>query len=202
MRPTSSETQPEPGRSSAVLAVGTERPDEFKGMMRLARDGYRVIVVNPRETAAARRFAAYGGAFVHGTIEELPAILGPFDLILENYPYTVGFLTGVCEEEPCPIWESPRAVREYAAARLELLAPGGRWILWTESPGLARAFRRLASSDLPFLNGFSGQILAWTSGEAPRSAYPRLQSRFQVVFRRFRKTRSAPKRSVISTVLV
>src|SRR5258707_982439 len=91
MHPASSETRPEPGRSRAVLAVGTERPDEFAGMMSLARDGYRVIVVNPRETAAARRFAESGGAFVRGTIEELPAILGPFELILENYPYTVGF---------------------------------------------------------------------------------------------------------------
>src|ERR1700730_10246579 len=133
--------------ASHVLIVGAERSDEVADATRLAERFHGVIVVNPRETAAARRFVSDGGTFIHNAIELLPPALGPFNLICENYPYTVARVEGVCHEKPCPIWLSKCEVRAYAMARLKRLAPIGRWIVFTESPGFARALHSIGRSD-------------------------------------------------------
>jgi len=164
--------------------VGAERSDEFMDALRLAGRGHRVVVVNPRQTIAARRFASAGGAFIRSAIERLPLALGPFDLICENYPFTVGLVKGVCEEDPCPVWLSTRRMRAYAMARLRHLGPRGRWIVWTESPGFAAALRSLVQRDDAIRRRFSVRIVPLATAEGPRSSYPHLSTRFQVMFQR------------------
>ena len=167
-----------------VLMVGSERRDEFQDAMRLCGLGHSVIVVNPREGASARRFANAGGTFIRKTIERLPLALGPFDLICESYPYTVARVECFCEEVPCPVWSSTLAMRAYAMPRLRRLAPGGRWIVFTESPGFACALRSIVPRDSIIQQNFSVRIVPLTNAEAPQSLYPRLSTRFKVICRR------------------
>lgn len=174
-----------------VLILGAERPDEFADAVRLARCGHSVIVVNPRESIAARRFANAGGSFIQSAIERLPSTLGLFDLICENYPYTVARVEGVCEDDPCSMWLSARAMRAYAMARLRHLAPHGRWIVFTESPGFAGALRSLLHRHKGIGHNFSVRIVPLTRDEAPRSSYPDLSTRFQLIFQR-RPAQAAP----------
>jgi hypothetical protein len=167
-----------------VMVVGAERSEEFAEAGRFERLSGNVVVVNPRKSVAARRFARAGGYFMQRAIERLPLTLGPFDLICENYPYTVAQVEGVCEDDPCPVWLSARAIRAYAMARLRHLARGGRWILFTESPGFARALRSLFHRDKGIRSDFNVQVVPLTRGEAPRSSYPRLSTRFKVIIQR------------------
>jgi hypothetical protein len=171
-------------RASNVLIVGAERSDEFANATRLEERFHSVIVVNPRESAAARRFVSEGGTFLRSAIERLPSALGPFNLICENYPYTVARVEGVCHDKPCPIWLSESEVRAYAMARLNRLAPRGRWIVFTESPGFARALHSIGHSDRTIRPSFSVHVVRLVNDEAPQSSYPRLATRFKVIFRR------------------
>jgi hypothetical protein len=167
-----------------VVFVGAERRDEFTDGMRLASQGHNVTVVNPRESPAAGAFRREGGNFIRTTIERLPLTLGPFDLICENYPFTITRVRGICEDDPCPVWLSGRAMRAYAMARLRRLAPSGRWVVFTESPGFACALRSLARRDLSIRRIFSVRVVSLSSNEAPRSSYPHLTTRFQIILQR------------------
>jgi hypothetical protein len=166
-----------------VVIVGAERPEEFADALRLARLGRNVIVINSRESVAARRFANAGGIFIRSAIERLPLIFGPFDLICENYPFTVARVKGVCEDDPCPMWLSARAMRAYAMARLRHVAPLGRWIVFTESPGFARALRSIVHRP-GIRSNFTIRIVPLKAEEAPRSSYPHLATRFKVIVQR------------------
>lgn len=188
------------GRRVSILAVGPERPEEFAAASRLACNCNRVVVVNPRRTDAARRFVRSGGNFVQAPVQDLPKQLGPFDLVFENYPFTVGLVEGVCEQDPCPFWLSSRAVSDYAVPRLRQLATGGRWVLWTESPGLARAIRHLVRTDPSMSRRFAVRINSTTPRHAPRSAYPHLQTRFRVMIQRL--TSADSHRRVNSLMMV
>jgi hypothetical protein len=185
-----------------VLVVGAERSDEFADAMRLVHHGHKVVAVNPYASRAARSFAKDGGTFVRATVECLPLALGSFDLICENYPYTVARMKGVCEDNSCPVWLSARAIRAYAMARLRHLAPGGRWILFTESPGFADALRSIVDSDHSIRRTFSVRMVRLISDEAPQSSYPRLTTRFKVILRRHstasRRISSEPARKAYS----
>jgi hypothetical protein len=167
-----------------VLLVGAERSDEFADAMRLVRQGHKVVAVNPHTSLAAHSFAKYGGTFVPTSIEYLPLAFGPFDLICESYPFTVARVKGVCEDDPCPMWLSARAMRAYAIARLRHLALRGRWIVFTESPGFVRALRSMVHRDPGIQRNFNIRIVPLKPDEAPRSSYPRLSTRFKVIFRR------------------
>jgi hypothetical protein len=171
-------------RALNVLMVGSERSDEFAAAVRLAERGHSVIVINPRQSGAARQFANTGGRFIRTTIEQLPLVVGPFDLICESYPFTVARVKGICEDHPCPMWLSARTIHSYAMARLRHLAPRGRWIVFTESPGFAGALRSLAYRDKGIRCKFSVRIVPLASDEAPPSSYPHLSTRFQVIFQR------------------
>jgi hypothetical protein len=169
-----------------VLLVGAETPDEFADAVRLVRQGHKVVVVNPHASFAARNFAKDGGTFVRTKTECLPLTLGSFDLICENYPYTVARVEGMCGENPCPVWLSARAMRGYAMARMKRLAPHGRWIVFTESPGFAGALRSFVRQEPDIRRNFSVRIVSLTGDEAPRSAYPHLTTRFKLIFQRHR----------------
>jgi hypothetical protein len=181
-------------RIRKVLLVGAERPDEVADAVRLLRQGHKVVLVNPRVSLAARSFAKNGGRVVRATIECLPAALGLFDLICENYPYTIARIKGVCEENPCPVWLSPRVIRAYAMERLNRLAPRGRWIAFTESPDFARALRSFVHRNPEIQRNYSVRIGSLAGDEAPRSAYPYLATRFRLIFQR--RPPQAPRRSV------
>jgi hypothetical protein len=116
-----------------VLLVGAERRDEFTDAMRLTGQGHDVTVVNPRATIAAREFQNRGGTFIRAGVEQLPPACRCFDVICENYPYPSG-------EHYVP----PRA---FALARLWRLAPGGRWILFTEAVRFATLLKAVADYD-------------------------------------------------------
>ena len=167
-----------------VLFVGAERWDEFADAMWLADRGHRVLVVNPHESVAARDFANTGGAFLQTTIARIPLTRGPFNLICENYPFTLTRIERVCEDDPCPRWFSTRTMQTYAMARLKRLAQGGRWIVLTESPGFAQALRSMIHRHDTLRRTFSVQIIPLSSDEAPRSAYPHLTTRFRVSIQR------------------
>jgi hypothetical protein len=178
-----------------VLIVGAERSDEFADAARLSGRGYYVIVVNPKESLAGHRFANAGGIFIRSGIERLSSALGLFDQICENYPYTIA---RACWNDPCPVWFSARLMRAYAMARLQRLAPNGRWILFTESPGFAAALSSIGRRDQTISPNFSVRIVRLINGEAPQSSYPRLATRFKVIFQRHLvepfRTRSAAAR--------
>lgn len=176
--------------SRHVLIVGAERFDEFADARRMAARGHSVRAINPRETTAAASFESGGGSFTRSTIERLPAKLGPFDLICENYPYTIGPVAGVCYEQSCPIWLSRREVRAYAVARLKHLAPNGRWIVFTESPGFACALRSIGRSDETIRRHFNVRVVRLTKRQAPPSSYPHLTTRFKLIFQRHPVKRS------------
>jgi hypothetical protein len=178
------------GRRTNVLIIGAERWDEFKDAELIGDRSHRVIVANPRETAAAKQFLTEGGSFIRSTIERLPAKLGPFDLIRESYPYTVGRVTGVCDEQPCPMWLSRREVRAYAVARLKHLAPNGRWIVFTESPGFACALRSIGRNDEVLWRHFNVRFVRLPKWQAPPSSYPHLTTRFKLIFQRLPVKRS------------
>src|SRR5262249_7338744 len=141
-------------------------------------------VANPHVSLAARRFANAGGIFLQMPIERLPLAFGPYDVICENYPFTLTQTEGVCDQDPCPVWLSPTAMRAYMMARLKRLAPRGRWIVFTESPGFANALRSMVHHDRTIRRNFAVRINPLTSEEAPRSSYPHLTTRFQAIIQR------------------
>jgi hypothetical protein len=171
-------------RIRKVLLVGAERPEEVADAVRLLRQGHKVVLVNPHVSVAARNFAKNGGTLVRATIECLPFAFGLFDLICENYPYTVARVEGVCEENPCPVWLSPRVIRAYAMERLKRLAPRGRWIAFTESLDFARALRSFIHRNPDIQRNYSVRIASLAGDEAPRSDYPYLATRFRLIFQR------------------
>jgi hypothetical protein len=161
-----------PCATQAVLFVGAERADEFADAMRLAREGHDVIVTNPRETAAARAFRRAGGTFVRAGIEQLPIACCRFDVICENYPYPSG-----------RHYVPPR---DFALARLTRLAPGGRWVLFTESARYASLLKAVADYDDAVQGRVAASLSSISPGAAPPSSYPPSSTRFRLIFKRRR----------------
>jgi hypothetical protein len=159
-----------PSPTQAVLFVGAEREDEFADAIRLMRQGHDVMVINPRETPAARAFRCVGGKFVRARIEQLPRACCYFDVICENYPYPSG-----------RHYVPPKA---FAAARLARLAPGGRWVLFTEAVRYATLLKAVADYDEAVQRRFRVRFSSLWRGEAPPSSYPSASRRFRLVFER------------------
>jgi hypothetical protein len=158
--------------TQAVLFVGAERPDEFGNALRLAREGHDVIVVNPRETTAARAFRRVGGTFLRAGVEQLPRACCRFDVICENYPYPSG-----------RHYVPPR---DFALARLALLGPGGRWVLFTESARYASLLKAVADYDEAVQVKFRASLSSWPPSAAPPSSYPYSDTRFRLIVKRRR----------------
>jgi hypothetical protein len=161
-----------PCAARRVLFVGAEQPDEFSDAMRLACRGHDVMVINPRQTAAATAFRAGGGNFVRARIEQLPPGCCRFDIICENYPYPSG-----------RHYVPPRTL---ALARLARLAPGGRWILFTESGRLATLVKAVGDYDETVRRRHRVALSSVSPGRAPPSRYPRRSSRYRLIFERRR----------------
>jgi hypothetical protein len=159
-----------PCAAQAVLFVGAERADEFTDAMRLLCCGHDVMVINSRETAAARAFRRARGTFVRARIEQLPPACCYFDVICENYPYPSG-----------RHYVPPRA---FAVARLARLAPGGRWVLFTEAARYATLLKAVGDYDDVIQRRFRVGLSSLLPGEAPPSAYPPASTRFRLVFER------------------
>jgi hypothetical protein len=157
-----------------VLLVGAERPDEFAYAMRLACQGHAVAVVNPRETAAARAYRNGGGRFIQARIEDLPLRFGPFHVICENYPY------------PYPLALGYDRTKAFAWARLERLAIGGRWVVFSESGRLATTLADVTRHEAAVRSGFRLRFSELSSALAPHSAYPRRKNRYRLIFQRVR----------------
>jgi hypothetical protein len=156
--------------TQAVLFVGAERADEFADALRLACEGHDVIVINPRETAAARAFRNAGGTFLRARIEQLPPACCRFDNICENYPYPSG-----------RNYVPPRA---FAVSRLSRLALGGRWVLFTEAARYATLLKAVGDYDLVIRRGHVVKLSSLSPAEAPPSAYPAAGTRFRLIFER------------------
>jgi hypothetical protein len=156
----------------SVLFVGAERADEFADATRLLCQGHDVMVINPRESAAARTFRRAGGTFVRARIEQLPPACCYFDVICENYPYPSG-----------RHYVPPRA---FAVARLARLAPGGRWVLFTEAPRFATLLKAVGDYDKAVQRRFRVGLSSLSPSEAPPSAYPSASTRFRLIFERRR----------------
>jgi Lysine-specific metallo-endopeptidase len=161
-----------PSATQAVLFIGAERTDEFADAMRLVRQGHDVIVVNPRETAAARAFRRAGGTFLRAEVERLPRACCRFDVICENYPYPSG-----CHYVP---------PRDFALARLALLAPSGRWVLFTESARYASLLKAVADYDEAVHRKFRASLSSLSPSAAPPSSYPPSNARFRLIVKRRR----------------
>src|SRR5262249_42980935 len=149
-----------------------EGADEFAHAMRLIRVGHNVIAVNPRESPAARAFRRAGGGFIRARIEDLPPGSCRFDLICENYPYPSG-----------RYYVPPKA---FAFARLSRLKPGRRWVLVTESPRYASLLKAVGDYDDAVRARFCSTLTALPFDDAPPSLYPRVESRFRLIFQRCR----------------
>ena len=159
-----------PCATQAVLFVGAERADEFADAMRLVCEGHDVIVINPRETAAARAFRWAGGRFVRARVEQLPTACCRFDVICENYPYPSG-----------RHYVPPRA---FAVARLARLAPGGRWVMFTEAARYATLLKAVGDYDETVQRRFRVGLSPLPPELAPPSAYPFAGTRFRLIFGR------------------
>jgi hypothetical protein len=155
-----------------VLFVGAERTDEFADALRLVCEGHDVIVVNPRETTAARAFRKAGGTFLRAAVEQLPTACCCFDLICENYPYPSG-----------RHFVPPR---DFAVARLARVAPGGRWVLFTESARYASLLKAVGDYDETVQRRFRVRLSSLPPSAAPPSAYPSAGTRFRLLFERRR----------------
>jgi hypothetical protein len=160
------------GPPKTVLFLGAERGDEFSHALRLICQGHDVIAINPRETTAAQAFRRAGGRFFRARIEDLPPESCRFDLICENYPYPSG-----------RYYVPPRA---FALRRLSRLAPGGRWILVTESPRYASLLNAVGDYDDAVQRNFTVTLSSLAPDEAPASLYPRGEARFRLIFQRCR----------------
>jgi hypothetical protein len=158
-----------PCATQSVLFVGAERAGEFADAMRLVGDGHDVIVINPRETAAARAFRRSGGTFLRARVEELPTACCHFDVICENYPYPSG-----------RHYVPPR---DFALARLARLAPGGRWVLFTEAARYATLLKAVGDYDA-IQRRFRVRLASLPPSAAPPSAYPSAGTRFRLIFER------------------
>lgn len=159
-----------PPATQAVLFVGAERTDEFADALRLVCEGHDVIVVNPRETTAARVFRQAGGTFLRAAVEQLPTACCCFDLICENYPYPSG-----------RHFVPPR---DFAVARLARVAPGGRWVLFTESARYASLLKAVGDYDETLQRRFRVRLSSLPPSAAPLSAYPSAGTRFRLLFER------------------
>ena len=140
--------------------------------MQLACNGHDVIAINPRETASAKAFRRAGGKFIRARIEELPPNSCRFDLICENYPYPSG--------------RHYVSSRPFALARLSLLKPGGKWILVTESPRYASLLKAVRDCNDDMRARYRSTLSPLSIGDAPPSSYPRAETRFRLVFQRYR----------------
>jgi hypothetical protein len=156
----------------SVLLVGAEQGHEFADAIRMMCSGHRVVVANPRETLAARAYRLAGGRFIKTRIEQLPPSCNRFNLICENYPYPSG-----------RHYVPPRP---FALARLSRLAPGGRWILFTEAVRFATLLKAVADYDQTMPGRFRVELSSVSPDEAPPSRYPRMSGRFRLVFQRCR----------------
>jgi hypothetical protein len=165
---------PAPSCRHDVLFVGAERPDEFAHAMRLACQGHRVTVVNPRETAPARAYRASGGRFIQARVEDLPSRVGTFHVICENYPY------------PYPPALDYATTRAYVFARLARVGLGGRWVIFTESPRLAAALTAVVENEVPLRRRFRLLFAELSPVFAPRSSYLRRETRYRLIFQRVR----------------
>jgi hypothetical protein len=156
--------------SRAVLFVGLETPEEFREALKRRSRGDTVFVVNPRETDATHRFRMAGGSFLRTRIEDLPSRFRTFDLIRENYPYPSG--RHCVPPEP------------FAVARFNRLAPGGYWILYTESVRLASLLKAVVDYDPKLIGRFEVSLTRIPFEAAPRSSYPANDVRYKLIFRR------------------
>ena len=99
--------------------VGAERAEEFTYAQQMAALGRDVTVVNPHASPSAEAFAAAGGNFVNAGIEALPRQPG-YDVLAEDFPVPIRRLLPQAEA--------------MATERIARIAPGGRWVVATESP--------------------------------------------------------------------
>lgn len=144
------------------MVVGAERAEEFAYATHVASRGNQVMVVNPKMTSAARRYQKGGGNFVKKGIEELPKS-SRYQIIREDFPV------------PLPGYP-PTA--EFVAQRLTCLAPGGRWVIVTESEEFVRAIR--AAAETKGTNTFIRRFPK-AHDASPKSKHPKETSRFTVI---------------------
>jgi hypothetical protein len=146
-----------------ILLVGPETPAEFSWAADVASQGHQVTAANPIVTPAARAFIERGGKFVAGPIESLPRA-PTLNLIREDFPV--------------PLARMPQPVADFATARIERLAPGGRWIVVTEAPEFATTLRYVADQQGMEVTRYE---LPAAHEAAPQSAYPRETSRVMLI---------------------
>jgi hypothetical protein len=159
------------GRPRNILIIGAERPDEFAAAERYGLSNC-VTVSNPRVTPAARIFWSRGGSFWPSPIANLPPDRSQFDEIREHYPYP----SGRHYVPPLPfLWE-----------RLSRLAPGGRWILYTESPRYASLLVAAIAYHPRLAPRFKVRFAKLPLGAAPPSGYPQRATRYRLIFKRRR----------------
>jgi len=113
-----------------ILVVGAEQPAEFTYATETAQRGANVTVVNPTATPASQAYAAAGGNFVQGKIEALPPGQ-TFNIIREDFPF--------------PLGRAFTPTVEFAGQRMSRLAPGGHWMVVTESTEFAHTLRGVAT---------------------------------------------------------
>jgi hypothetical protein len=142
-----------------ILVVGAETAAEFAYARQAAAGNAQVTVVNPRTTAASKEFQRNGGNFVEGRIESLPRDR-TYHLIREDFPY--------------PLGRAYPPTAQFVVERLDRLAPGGRWVVVTESAEFAATVR--AAAEMKGARVTTRPIPAHHEG-APQSSYPREPTR-------------------------
>lgn len=151
------------GPRQNVLVVGAETEAEFSYATDVSRAGQPVTVVNPVATEEAQAFAARGGNFVQGRIEDLPASPS-YTMIREDYPF--------------PLGRAGPPTEEFATARITRLAPGGRWVTVTEDAEFANTLDAVATRQGARV--IVREIPAAHEG-APVSAWPKEHQRLVLI---------------------
>jgi len=74
--------------------------------------------------------------------------------------------------------------KAFALARLARLAPGGRWVLFTEAARYATLLKAVGDYDEAVQRRFSAGLSSLAPAQAPPSAYPSTGTRFRLIFER------------------
>jgi hypothetical protein len=152
-----------PGPAQNVLVVGAETAGEFSYAAEVAAAGQPVTVVNPVVSSEATAYIAQGGNFIRGTVQDLP-LQPAYTMIREDFPF--------------PLGRGFPPTAEFAAARINRLAPSGRWVVTTEAEEFAKTLKATATIDGARVT--MREIPLHHEG-APVSTWPRDQTRFVLI---------------------
>ena len=110
---------------------------------------------------------------------DLPPGILPTEAETENRTFDI-----ICENYPYPSGRHYVPPRDFAVVRLARLAPGGRWVLFTEAARYATLLKAVGDYDEAVHRRFRVGLSSLAPEQASPSAYPSAGTRFRLIFER------------------